>query len=133
MEEYGSQFDATVLQSRKKLEACDVLCFVYDSGDANSFAYVANLRVIMHFLCLQWQNGRIDGATQSQDKFQQLSDLPCVFVATKSDLDLVPQRFEVQPDVYCRNLGLPVPVSLSLKQHVTADIYRLLVGVAMDP
>ena len=45
MEEYGSQFDTTVLQNRRKLEACDVLCFVYDSGDANSFAYVANLRV----------------------------------------------------------------------------------------
>lgn len=62
-----------------------------------------------------------------------MENIPCVFIATKSDLDLVPQRFECQPDVYCRRLGLPAPVSVSLKNNVTADIYRLLVGVALDP
>lgn len=45
MQEFGPTLEAEVLQNKKKLDACDVLCMVYDSGDANSFAYVANLRV----------------------------------------------------------------------------------------
>lgn len=44
-----------------------------------------------------------------------------------------PQRHDVQPDVYCRSLGLAVPISISLKDRFTADVYNLLVGVAMDP
>ncbi len=39
----------------------------------------------------------------------------------------------MQPDVYCRTLGLAVPISISLKEGFTADVYNLLVGVAMDP
>jgi hypothetical protein len=45
MQEFGPNYDAEVLQNKKRLEACDVLVFVYDSGDVNSFAYVANLLV----------------------------------------------------------------------------------------
>jgi Ras family protein T1 len=45
MQEFGPAFDAEVLQNKKKLEACDLICMVYDSTDTNSFAYVANLRV----------------------------------------------------------------------------------------
>ncbi|KAJ3019599.1 ERMES complex Ca(2+)-binding regulatory GTPase gem1 [Thoreauomyces humboldtii] len=110
MQEFGPKFDSEILQNRRKLEACDILCFLYDSGDVNSFAYVANLR----------NRCNID-------------HIPCVFVATKSDTDLVPQRYEVQPDAYCRGLGLAVPISLSIKDNVTAELYSLLVGVAMDP
>ena len=45
MQEFSPQVDSEVLQNKKKIDACDVFCFVYDSGDANSFAYVANLKV----------------------------------------------------------------------------------------
>jgi hypothetical protein len=45
MQEFGPQFDALVLGNKKRMQECDVACFVYDSGDASSFAYVANLRV----------------------------------------------------------------------------------------
>ena len=45
MQEFGPKGDAEVLSNRKKLEACDVICLVYDSSDVNSFAYIANLRV----------------------------------------------------------------------------------------
>ena len=47
MEEVGPQFETQVLQSKKRTAACDAICLVYDSGDANSFAYVANLRVFI--------------------------------------------------------------------------------------
>lgn len=59
--------------------------------------------------------------------------MPTVFVATKCELDLVTQRYEVQPDVYCRNLGLAVPLSVSVQKQQMADLYQILAGVAMNP
>jgi Ras family protein T1 len=71
-------------------------------------------------------------------------------VATKSDLDLALQvgfascdvqavfddgekRHEVQPDVYCRRLGLQVPVAVSVKTEQTADVFYAICRVAMNP
>ncbi|KAJ3261803.1 ERMES complex Ca(2+)-binding regulatory GTPase gem1 [Boothiomyces macroporosus] len=45
MQEFGPNLEAEILQNKKKLDACDLICMVYDSGDANSFAYLAALRV----------------------------------------------------------------------------------------
>lgn len=36
-------------------------------------------------------------------------------------------------DAYCRQLGLAVPVSVSIKERMHADIFQLLIGVALDP
>ncbi|KAI8926690.1 P-loop containing nucleoside triphosphate hydrolase protein [Entophlyctis helioformis] len=110
MQEFGPNVDAEVLQNKKKLDACDLICLVYDTGDANSFAYVANLR-----------------------KKYSMDHLPMVFVAAKSDLDLVPQRYTPQPDAYCRSLRLPVPISVSMKERVTADLFNMLAAVALEP
>lgn len=38
-------------------------------------------------------------------------------------LGFTKQRHEVQPDVYCKRLGLPVPISVSVKQGQTADLW----------
>ncbi|KAI9489577.1 EF hand associated-domain-containing protein [Zychaea mexicana] len=110
MEEIGASREAEILSNKQRLEACDLLCFVYDTSDVNSFGYVASLR----------EKNKID-------------NVPTVFVATKCELDLVTQRYEVQPDVYCRNLGLAVPLSVSVKQHQMADLYHILTGIAMNP
>ncbi|CDH57580.1 mitochondrial rho 1 [Lichtheimia corymbifera JMRC:FSU:9682] len=110
MEEIGSNREDEILSSKQRLDACDLLCFVYDTSDVNSFEYVASLR----------------------EKYK-VDHIPTVFVATKCELDLVTQRYEVQPDVYCRNLGLAVPLSVSVKQHQMADLYHILTGVAMNP
>ncbi|KAI9271918.1 EF hand associated-domain-containing protein [Phascolomyces articulosus] len=110
MEEIGASREAEILSSKQRLEACDLLCFVYDTSDVNSFGYVASLR----------------------EKYK-IDHVPTVFVATKCELDLVTQRYEVQPDVYCRNLGLAVPLSVSVKHHQMADLYHILTGVAMNP
>ncbi|KAF7727122.1 ERMES complex Ca(2+)-binding regulatory GTPase gem1 [Apophysomyces ossiformis] len=110
MEEVSAAQEAEILSSRKRLEACDLLCLVYDTSDVNSFGYVASLR----------------------EKYK-LDHIPMVFVATKCELDLVTQRYEVQPDVYCRQLGLAVPLSVSVKEHQMADVYHILTGVAMNP
>ena len=45
MEEIGASREAEILSSKQRLEACDLLCFVYDTSDVNSFGYVASLRV----------------------------------------------------------------------------------------
>lgn len=45
MEEIGSNREDEILSSKQRLDACDLLCFVYDTSDVNSFEYVASLRV----------------------------------------------------------------------------------------
>lgn len=79
-----------------------------------------------------------------------LDHIPTLFVATKSDLDLAlqvredwhdstayayaqKQRHEVQPDVYCRRLGLQVPVAVSVKTGQLADVFHVICGIAMKP
>ena len=47
MEEFGTQYEAEILQNKKRLDKCDLLCFVFDSSDVNSFSYVVNLRVMI--------------------------------------------------------------------------------------
>ncbi|KAF9978524.1 ERMES complex Ca(2+)-binding regulatory GTPase gem1 [Actinomortierella ambigua] len=110
LEEYGTQYEAEVLGNKKKLDKCDLLVFVFDSSDVNSFSYLVNLR-----------------------KQYDFDHMPSVFVATKSDADLVLQRHDVQPDVYCRHLGLAAPINISVKSRQMADLFNILTAVAMCP
>ncbi|KAI8342083.1 EF hand associated-domain-containing protein [Chlamydoabsidia padenii] len=110
MEEVGANREEEILSSKSKLEACDLLCFVYDTSNATSFQYLVNLR----------------------EKYN-LDNIPIVYVATKSDLDLVPQRCEMQPDLYCRDLKLSAPLNVSVKENQMADIFHKLAGVAINP
>lgn len=45
MQEVEEKQVAEILSNKKRLDQCDLLCFVYDTSDANSFEYVAALRV----------------------------------------------------------------------------------------
>ncbi|KAI9592050.1 mitochondrial Rho 1 [Syncephalis fuscata] len=110
LQEVGSNFQEELLRDKRKMEMCDLLCFVYDASDANSFEYVASLR-----------------------KEHHLDDIPTVFVATKNDLDPAQQRFAVPPDVYCRQLGLSPPLSVSVMTQRTTDIFNTLTDIAMHP
>ncbi|TNY18913.1 mitochondrial Rho GTPase [Rhodotorula diobovata] len=110
LQEFGSTYESEVLRNKKKLELADVLVFVYDSSDTNSFSYVSNLR-----------------------QQYKLDDIPTLFVATKSDLDLAQQRHEVQPDTYCRKLSLRVPLAVSVKRGELADLYHTIVRIAQHP
>lgn len=62
-----------------------------------------------------------------------LTRIPGILVASKSDLDRVSQRYEVQPDVYCRQLGIPPPLFVSAKDGMLADLFPALVAAAMNP
>ncbi|GAA6013466.1 hypothetical protein JCM10207_008859 [Rhodosporidiobolus poonsookiae] len=110
LQEFGSTYESEVLRNKKKLELADVLVFVYDSSDTNSFSYISNLR-----------------------QQYKLDDIPSLFVATKSDLDLAQQRHEVQPDTYCRKLSLRVPLAVSVKRGELADLFHTVVRIAIHP
>lgn len=75
MQEFGSATQE-VLSNKRKLLLADVLLFVYDSSDPNSFAYCANLIKTNDIL------------------------IPCIFVATKSDMDLAPQVLSIDTAVH---------------------------------
>ncbi|KAF8555705.1 mitochondrial Rho GTPase [Imleria badia] len=108
LQEFGSKYEAETLRSPKKTDLADLIVYVHDSSDTNSFSYISNLRY-------------------------SLDHIPTLFVATKSDLDLAQQRHEVQPDVYCRRLGLQVPVAVSIKTGQTADVFHVMCSIAMSP
>ncbi|GAA5830167.1 hypothetical protein JCM11251_006904 [Rhodosporidiobolus azoricus] len=110
LQEFGSTYESEVLRSKKKLELADVLIFVYDSSDTNSFSYISNLR-----------------------QQYKLDDVPSLFVATKSDLDLAQQRHEVQPDTYCRKLSVRVPLAVSVRRGELADLFHTVVRIAIHP
>lgn len=46
---------------------------------------------------------------------------------------MILQRHEVQPDVYCRRLGLQVPVAVSVKEGELADLFQTIVSIAIKP
>jgi len=111
MQEFGEGKADQVLD--KKMPSADVICFVYDSSDMKSFAYVATL------------------ATKYR---QEISSIPCCFVANKSDLDLVEQKYDVQPEEFCKQLGIVAPISYSSKQtQYIADLHSLIATFALNP
>ena len=90
----------------------------------------------------------VDDLIEGDQQQYNLDHIPTLFVATKSDLDLAQQvsdqaeksplltddqRHEVQPDVYCRRLGLQVPVAVSVKKNQMADVFHVICGIAIRP
>jgi hypothetical protein len=45
LQEFGSKYEAETLRNSKKTDLADVIIYVYDSSDTNSFSYISNLRV----------------------------------------------------------------------------------------
>ena len=55
LQEFGSKYEAETLKSSKKTDLADVIAYVYDSSDTNSFSYISNLRVCSpHSLSTDW-------------------------------------------------------------------------------
>lgn len=92
LEELG-ELELAVLDNKSRLDNCDVLCCTYDSADPESFAYLVELR----------------------KKYPLLDNIPAVYVALKADLDRQQQRSDQQPDVYTRELKMPVPLHVSVQ------------------
>jgi Ras family protein T1 len=45
LQEFGSKYEPEALRNSKKTDLADVIVYVHDSSDTNSFSYISNLRV----------------------------------------------------------------------------------------
>ncbi|XP_046856446.1 mitochondrial Rho GTPase 1-A-like [Xenia sp. Carnegie-2017] len=102
-----NQVDIELLNSKK----CDVICFLYDQSDPSSFS-----KVLEHYENV-------------------MSGVPCLFIASKSDLPAVVQDSEIQPSLYCslNNLPAPVPFSALTKATLTKDVFKTITHLAVYP
>lgn len=111
LEELG-ELELAVLDNKSRLDKCDVLCCTYDSSDPESFAYLVELR----------------------KKYPLLDTLPAVYVALKADLDRQEQRSDLQPDVYTRELKMPVPLHVSVQwPSALNELFVQLAEAARNP
>ncbi|KAF2670335.1 mitochondrial Rho GTPase 1 [Microthyrium microscopicum] len=105
------EVETAVLENQTKLDACDLLCYTYDSSDPDSFTHVAELRA----------------------KHPALEGLPSIFVALKADQDKAMQRYEMQPDEYCTKSGLAVPLHVSVTWKSIQEVFTHLAEYASFP
>ncbi|KAH9827798.1 mitochondrial Rho GTPase 1-like [Teratosphaeria destructans] len=110
LEELG-ELEPAILENQAKLDACDLLCYTYDSSDPDSFAHILELR----------------------RKYPALHALPSVYTALKADRDRAVQRTEVQPDVYCEELKLGKPLHVSVNWGSISDFFVHLAESATFP
>lgn len=103
--------ESAVLTNPSKLDACDLIVYLYDSADTTSFGHVATMR----------------------RHFPLVNDVPGVYVATKADLDKATQRWEPQPDEYTSRLGLEGPIHTSVKWDSISEVFVKLANIAARP
>jgi Ras family protein T1 len=110
LEELG-ELEPAILENRAKLDACDLICYTYDSSDPDSFSHIVSLR----------------------EKYPHLDDLPAVYTALKADQDKTTQRSEDQPDEYTRNLNMPSPLHVSARWNSISELFVTLAESATHP
>lgn len=103
LQELG-ELEPAILENTKRLDQCDVICYVYDSSDPDSFQYIIDLR----------------------EKYgNNLNHIPSIFVALKADLDKQEQRSDISPENYTRDLFLSSPLHIS--STWTTSLYELFI------
>ncbi|KAH9876434.1 ERMES complex Ca(2+)-binding regulatory GTPase gem1 [Plenodomus biglobosus] len=110
LEELG-ELEPAILENQAKLDACDLLCYTYDSSDPDSFAHIVELR----------------------KKYPLLDDLPAVYVALKADQDKTMQRCEQQPDEYTSALRIAPPLHVSTTWNSISELFVHLAESATHP
>jgi mitochondrial Rho GTPase 1 len=110
LEELG-ELEPAILENRAKLDACDLICYAYDSSDPDSFAHIVSLR----------------------QKYPQLDDLPAMYTALKADRDKTTQRSELQPDTYTSELNMSAPLHVSVTWNSIGDFFVALGETATNP
>jgi hypothetical protein len=61
--------DQEVLSDSNQVAGFDVVCYIYDSSDPNSFGYIASLRVLSRFNSLIMILAKIRGLDQYSQHF----------------------------------------------------------------
>ncbi len=105
------ELEPAILENQAKLDACDLICYTYDSSDPDSFSHILDLRT----------------------RYPALSHLPSVFTALKADRDRAVQRTEVQPDVYCEQLKMAKPLHVSVNWGSVSEFFVHLAESATAP
>ena len=99
------------MENQAKLDACDLICYTYDSSDPESFLHIVDIR----------------------QRYPALNSLPSVFTALKADRDRAVQRTEVQPDAYCENLKMAKPLHVSVNWSSISEFFVHLAECATFP
>ncbi|KAF1999246.1 mitochondrial Rho GTPase 1 [Amniculicola lignicola CBS 123094] len=110
LEELG-ELEPAILENKAKLDACDLLCYTYDSSEPDSFAHIVELR----------------------KKYPDLDHLPAVYTALKADQDKTMQRSEQQPDEYTSALNMSAPLHVSATWSSIQELFVHLAESATYP
>lgn len=110
LEELG-ELEPAILENQAKLNACDLLCYTYDSSEPESFAHIVDLR----------------------RKYPQLDGLPAVYIALKADQDKTMQRCKQQPDEYTSALNMSAPLHVSATWSSISELFVHLAECATFP
>ncbi|KAK3381402.1 EF hand associated-domain-containing protein [Podospora didyma] len=110
LEELG-ELEPAILENRAKLDACDLICYTYDSSEPDSFSHIVELR----------------------KRFPQLDELPAIYTALKADCDKTTQRSELQPDTYTAALNMSAPLHVSVTWNSISELFVALAEAATNP
>ncbi|KAI1396899.1 mitochondrial Rho GTPase [Hypoxylon fuscum] len=110
LEELG-ELEPAILENQARLDACDLICYAYDSSDPDSFSHIVDLR----------------------KRYPQLDDLPSIYTALKADKDKTTQRSELQPDQYTSSLMMSTPVHVSVTWNSIGELFVALAEAATNP
>ncbi|GKU16262.1 mitochondrial rho gtpase 1 [Fusarium langsethiae] len=110
LEELG-ELEPAVLENRAKLDACDLICYAYDSSDPDSFSHIVDLR----------------------KKYPHLNELPSIYTALKADKDKTNQRCELQPDQYTSSLSMSLPLHVSVTWGSISELFVAYADAATTP
>ncbi|KAF2603561.1 hypothetical protein F2Q70_00026317 [Brassica cretica] len=103
------------LANKEALAACDVAVVVYDSSDVYS-----------------WRKAREMLMEVARKGEESGYGTPCVLVAAKDDLDAYPMSVQ-ESDRVCMELGIDIPVSVSMKDDERNSLFRKIVSTAENP
>jgi Ras family protein T1 len=110
LEELG-ELEPAILENKAKLDACDLLCYTYDSSDPDSFSHIVDIRA----------------------KYPHLDELPSIYTALKADRDKTTQRSELQPDEYTSSLNMSTPLHVSVTWNSITELFVALADAATNP
>lgn len=110
LEELG-ELEPAILENRRKLDTCDLICYTYDSSDPDSFSHIVSLR----------------------NNYPHLDEIPAVYTALKADRDKTNQRSELQPHEYTMALNMNAPLHVSAKWSSISELFVTLAEVATNP
>ncbi|KAF5539198.1 mitochondrial Rho GTPase 1 [Fusarium mexicanum] len=110
LEELG-ELEPAILDNPAKLDACDLICYAYDSSDPDSFSHIVDLR----------------------NKYAHLDELPSIYTALKADKDKTNQRCELQPDQYTASLNMSLPLHVSVTWGSISELFVGFADAATNP